>query len=286
MNGGKKLVRTALGAGKWFPGNRIELQSMIRHFLEEAHPPVIPGPVTGIVAPHAGYVYSGKVAASAYKALQASFEHQPMPEVTVILGFGHRGSFRGVALMDGNTFATPLGTTPLDTDAVAFLTATDPRITVDYRPHIGEHSAENQIPFLQTVLNDTPLVIGLIGSHDPAILETLANALVKLADRKRTLVVASSDMLHDPSYELVRKTDLATLKKVTAMDVPGILRSWDYTQQVFCGIAPVVTTMHYARQQGCTKAVILRYRNSGDDFPESRGQWVVGYGAIAFPCAA
>lgn len=286
MNGGKRLVRTALGAGKWFPGNRLELQTMIRHFMEDAHPPAVSEPIAGIIAPHAGYVYSGPVAASAYKALKASVEHHAAPELTVVLGFGHRGSFRGVALMDGNTFATPLGPIPLDSESAAFLTDADPRIAVDYRPHIGEHSAENQIPFLQTIFPDTPLVIGLIGSHDPAVLEALATALVKLSGRKRTLVVASSDMLHDPNHELVRKTDLATLKKVTTMDVPGVMRAWDFTQQVFCGIAPVVTTMQYARQQGCTKAVILRYRNSGDDFPESRGQWVVGYGAVAFPVAA
>jgi AmmeMemoRadiSam system protein B len=157
---------------------------------------------------------------------------------------------------------------------------------VDYRPHIGEHSAENQIPFLQAILPATPLVIALIGSHEPAILDALAAALRKLSREKTILVVASSDMLHDPDYDHVRKTDQATLKKVAAMDITGVLRSWNYTQQVFCGIAPVVTAMKFAGHQGCSKAVILRYRNSGDQFPESRGQWVVGYSAIAFPVAS
>lgn len=282
----KKLIRSAMGAGKWFPASRIELQAMIRDFMEEAHPPPVEGCITGIIAPHAGYIYSGPVAATAYKSVRDNIASHSTPDASIVLGFGHRGSFRGIALMDGNTFATPLGLTPLDCESAAFLTASDPRITVDYRPHIGEHSAENQIPFLQTILPETPMVIGLIGSHDPTLIEVLASSLVKLSKKKKILVIASSDMLHDPSYDLVRKTDIATLKKVTSMDISGVLRAWDFTQQVFCGIAPVVTTMQYASHLGCARAVTLRYRNSGDDFPESRGQWVVGYGAVAFPVTA
>jgi len=282
MNGEKRLVRTALGAGKWFPSSRYELQSMIHSYLEDVIVPGIKGRIAAVIAPHAGYIYSGPVAAGTYKALKENAQTAGQPETTVVLGFSHRGSFRGVALMDGNTFATPLGQTPLDVESASFLTHTDPRITVDYRPHIGEHSAENQVPFLQTIFPGTALLLGLIGSHDPAILDTLATALRKLSLKKKVIVVASSDMLHDANYDLVRKTDQATLKKVVAMDITGVLKAWNYTQQVFCGIAPVVTAMKYALQQGCTKATVLRYRNSGDDFPESRGQWVVGYSAVAF----
>lgn len=281
----KRLVRTALGAGKWFPGNRNELQAAIRNYLEDSVVPEIQGRVVAIISPHAGYQYSGPVAAASYEAVKENIQSHPAPDLVIVLGFNHRTSFRGVALMDGNTFATPLGQTPLDVEAAALLTGADPRISVDYRPHIGEHSAENQIPFIQTILPMTPLVIALIGSHDPAILDALAASIQKLARKRTPLIVASSDMLHDPNYELVRKTDQATLKKVMAMDITGVMRSWNFTQQVFCGIAPVITAMKCAQQQGCTKAVTLRYRNSGDQFPESRGQWVVGYGAIAFPTA-
>lgn len=282
MKGDKLLIRTAIGAGKWFPGNRFELGSMVRNYLEEAVVPDIKGRIVAMVAPHAGYLYSGPVAATAYKAVQENILSHPAPDLAIVLGFSHKESFRGVALIDGNTFATPLGQTPLDVESAAFLTAADPRITIDYHPHIGEHSAENQIPLIQATLPKAALIMALIGSHDPGTLDSLAAAIQKLALKKSLLVVASSDMLHDPNYELVRKTDQATLKKVTAMDITGILRSWNYTQQVFCGIAPVVTAMKYAQQEGCTKATVLRYRNSGDQFPESRGQWVVGYSAVAF----
>ena len=89
-------------------------------------------------------------------------------------------------------------------------------------------------------------------------------------------------MLHDASYELVRKTDQQTLRNLVAMDVTGLLREWDYGRQILCGVGPVVAAITYARGRGIKQGILLRYRNSGDDHPKSRGQWVVGYGAVAF----
>ena len=282
MNAVRRIVRPLLGAGKWFPGGRAELAGVTERFIADACIQPLAGPIVALVAPHAGYLYSGPVAGYAYRALRENAAEHRAPETAIVLGFSHRGSFRGVALMDGDAIVSPLGETPLDAEAAAILTAADPRIAPDYRPHVGEHSAENQVPFLQTVLPGTALVMLLIGQHDADLIEALAAALVKLAAKKKILVIASSDMLHDPDYERVRKTDQATLRKVAAMDALGVMRDWDYSQQVFCGIAPVVTAMKYARAQGCQKASVLRYRNSGDDHPESRGQWVVGYSAVAF----
>lgn len=255
---------------------------MVTGFVEEAMPPTLDRRLLGIIAPHAGYIYSGPVAGYAYRTIRDNAEAFGAPDTAVVLGFGHRESFRGVVLMDGSAFTTPLGAAPLDTEAATQLMAADPRIALDYRPHMGEHSAENQVPFLQHVLPATPLVIALIGSHDPSLADALTAALLKLAAKKKILVVASSDMLHDPDYERVKKTDAATLRKVVDLDITGVMRDWDYSQQVFCGLAPVITLMSFARQQGGTRGVVLRYRNSGDDHPESRGQWVVGYGAVAF----
>ena len=282
MSVARRIVRPLLGAGRWFPGGRDELRGVVEQFIAEAHVPPGAGRMVGLIAPHAGYVYSGPVAGYAFRALRENAAEHGAPDVAVVLGFSHRGSFRGVAIMDGDAIVSPLGETPLDADAAAFLTAADPRLVPDYKPHVGEHSAENQVPFLQTVLPETPLVLLLIGQHDADLMEALAAVLRKLAVKKSILVIASSDMLHDPDYERVRKTDQATLRKVAAMDAVGVMREWDYSQQVFCGIAPVVTAMKYAQARGCQKASVLRYRNSGDDHPESRGQWVVGYSAVAF----
>lgn len=282
MKNERQITRTALGAGRWFPGQREELAKMVGKFIDEAKPTKQPGRIVGLIAPHAGYVYSGPVAGYAYRAARDNAAKAGSPDVAVVLGFSHRESFRGVALMDGSTFTTPLGAATLDTAAADELISTDPRIVLDYRPHMGEHSAENQIPFLQVALPTTPLVIALIGSHDPDLIAALTSALDKLAQNKKVLVIASSDMLHDPDYERVRKTDQNTLRHVAALDIMGVMREWDHDQQVFCGLAPVVAAMTFARQQGSREGLVLRYRNSGDDHPESRGQWVVGYGAVAF----
>lgn len=250
--------------------------------MEDAYVPEIKGRIVAALSPHAGYVYSGAVAGYVFRAIRDNTRAAPPPETVVVMGFSHRTPFRGVAVMDGTSVSSPLAETPIDGEAVAFLREADPRIAPDYKPHIGEHSAENLVPFIQSALPSASLVLLLIGTHDTALMDALSAVLTRLSQRKRILVLASSDMLHDPDYDRVRKTDQSTLRKVTDMDTTAVMRAWDYTQQVFCGIAPVVTAMKYARDQGCSKATVLRYRNSGDDNPETRGQWVVGYGAVAF----
>jgi len=282
MNTKNQITRPALGAGKWFPGLQAPLKDILTEQLENAFIPEVKKPILAVIAPHAGYVYSGPTAAYTYRTIQENSVIHGAPDTVVVLGFSHRDPIQGIALMDGDGFSTPLGTTPLDKDSAGLLLKADSRIKFDYRPHMGEHSLENQVPFIQTVLPSAALIMAMIGPRDMELLGTLAAALKKLADKKKILVVASSDMLHDPSYERVRKTDQATLRKVIGMDIQGIMHDWDYSHQIFCGIGPVITAMSYAQQQGCKKAILLRYRNSGDDFPESRGEWVVGYGAVAF----
>lgn len=282
MNTIRRVVRRTLGAGKWFPGIRSELATVIRAHLDNALPPPLGGPLVALVAPHAGYLYSGPVAGYAYRVVRDQAEAGQRPDTVVVLGFSHHGDTQGVALMEGDALASPLGETALDADAANLLAAADPRIIADYRPHNGEHSLENQVPFIQTVLPEASLVMALVGERDSSLLDALAHALQTLAAKKRILVVASSDMLHDASHERVRKTDHATLRKMLAMDTTGLLHDWDYSQQILCGIGPVVAAMRYACLQSIAKGTLLKYRNSGDDHPECRGQWVVGYGAVAF----
>jgi len=156
------------------------------------------------------------------------------------------------------------------------------RVLAVLSPHAGEHSAENQIPFVQAVLPGARLVVGLIGDRDPRTIEETALALKALAQIRRIAVVGSTDLLHDPDYDRVARTDRGTLEKIVALDARGLEKSWDFSQQVCCGIAPVLTVMRYVREMGCDKGKLLSYRNSGDDDLASRGTWVVGYGAVAF----
>jgi len=277
-----RVVRRAMGSDRWFPGNKAELASMVSNFIEKAESPKIESRIVGVIAPHAGYIYSGKVAGYTFRTVRDNARAGHKPETVVILGFSHRAGFQGVALMDGDAIETPIGSATLDKDAASILAQNRPTIFPEYAPHNGEHSAENEIPFVQTALPDAKLVVALIGEHSPATIKELVAGLSELAKKKQILVVASSDMLHDADYDLVSKTDKATLAKVAAMDSVGLMKSWSYSSQVFCGIGPVETVMQFAEAQGCKKGTVLHYRNSGDDFPDSRGSWVVGYGAVAF----
>jgi len=285
MNAPVKLVHHAYGAGRWFPGTAGALRQAVQRYLDAAPPAAVPGRIVGAIAPHAGYEYSGAVAGHVFRALR----DQPpaeQPQTVVVLGGSHQARFAHVALLDGEALATPLGATELDREAAELLTAASPRIRPDHRPHVGEHSAENQIPFVQVALPAARLVVALLGEYAPATVEALTRALTELAARRRIAVVASSDMLHDPSYERVCATDRATLRKVAALDVAGVVADWSGDRQVFCGLAPVAVAMQFARACGCQRGTVLAYRNCGDDYPETRGHWVVGYGAVVFAVGA
>jgi AmmeMemoRadiSam system protein B len=283
----RRVVRRAHGSGRWFPGTKRQLESMVEGYIEAAEVPAIKGRIVAAIAPHAGYVYSGKVAGHTFRAVRDHAAAGHKPEVVVVVGFTHGMSFRGVALMDGAALATPMGEIALDGASAKVLAGQSKRIFLDYRPHDrglrgAEHSAENEVPFVQAALPGVPVVIALMGEHSADTLSDLVAALVVLAREKRILVVASTDLLHDPDYDRVTKTDKATLKLVAALDHEALAKAWSPSSQVCCGIGPVLAAMQFAEAQGAKAGTVLHYRNSGDDHPESRGSWVVGYGAVVF----
>jgi len=286
MNAGnERIVRRAVGAGQWFPGDRGELQAAVDGYLAEAQPPAVHGRIVAAIAPHAGYQYSGKVAGYTFRAIRDNARESGAPETVVVIGFAHRVPVRGVALLDGDALATPLRETALDKEAAHWLTQSNAVLRLYSRPHAGEWSAENQIPFVQTALPEAKLVVALMGDHEPRTVDALLAALGDLARKRKILVVASTDLLHDPDYDLVTKTDQVTLGQIGALDYTGLAKRWQGDFQVCCGIGPVLTALRFAAAQGCQTGTVLRYRNSGDDVPSSRGSWVVGYGAVVFAAA-
>jgi hypothetical protein len=280
--GEQQVINKTYGSGRWFPGSRAELVTAVEGYMASAELQPVSGRIVGGIAPHAGYVYSGPVAGYTFRALQENAARVGMPEVVVILGFNHRGGLPGVSLMDGDAIATPIGETALDREAGSVLVAASDRIRFDSRPHEGEHSAENEIPFAQVALPEARLVVGLIGDHDMETFDALASALHQLSQRTRIVVVASTDLLHDASYERVSHTDRTTLQQIADLDERGLRNAWSPAEQICCGIGPVLTLLKYARLQGVESGTLMKYRNSGDDHPESRGSWVVGYGSVVF----
>ena len=282
--GNTSAIRMAHRDGRWFPGLRPELEAMLREFLGKANPAPVNGRIVAAIAPHAGYIYSGPVAGYTFRAIRDNAATNGKPDTVVILGFSHRGGFPGVALLDGASVETPLGGVAIDMITATELAESSPRIAFSSAPHADEHSAENEIPFVQAALPGTKIVVGLMGDHDEKTVNDLVKALVAASAKRSLLVVASTDLLHDADYERVRKTDGETLAIITSMNAAKLAARWSYSEQVCCGIGPVLTVMKYAEAMGCGKGTLLHYRNSGDDYPESRGQWVVGYGAVV--CAS
>ncbi len=275
------IVRQAFGAGRWFPAGREELTHIVERYIETADIPSVSERILAGISPHAGYPYSGKVAGYTFRAIRESAKKYGCDTV-VILGGCHRVSFEGVAVMDGDSIETPVGSTSLDKNAADILTKTGPRVKLDYSPHMGEHSAENEIPFAQCALPDAKLVVGLIGDHNSKTLDDLQHALTALSELRQIIVVASTDLLHDADYNLVSKTDAATMALIAGMEHEKLEENWSFGNQTCCGISAVLAAMRFAESQGVVKGTQLCYCNSGDDFPESRGNWVVGYGSVVF----
>lgn len=282
-NKNQQVIRRTHGDGHWFPSDKAALSKMVNKYIDAAQVSPIKGRIIGAISPHAGYEYSGAIAGYVFRAIKDQAAKGEAPDTVVILGLSHKGGCCGVTLMDGDAIQSPLGETALDKEATVLLTSNRPAVCLDYTPHKGEHSAENQIPFVQTVLPNARLVVGLIGDHDPKTCNELNAGLMELAQKRKLLVIASSDLLHDPDYNLVTRTDHASLKNVAAMKTQELLENWSYENQIFCGMAAVAVTMRFAEKQGCREGIVLRYSNTGDDYPDSRGKWVVGYGAVVFP---
>jgi AmmeMemoRadiSam system protein B len=233
--------------------------------LDAAELPDMPAP-KALVAPHAGYVYSGPVAGSAYATLAA---HAEAISRVVLLGPSHRVPFNGLACSGTGRFLTPLGT--VDVDRAAYGAVEDlPQVRAFEAPYEGEHCLEVQLPFLQLVLADFRIVPFLVGE---ATTDEVAEVLERLWGGVETLILVSSDLSHFLPYERARETDAATSRAIES------LRPEEIGYDQACGRVPLNGLLRVAQRHGL-EAVTLDLRSSGDT-AGARDQ-VVGYGAWAF----
>lgn len=256
-------IRSAALAGLFYPDDAAALRAAVRGLLAAAQAGPAP---KALIAPHAGYVYSGPVAASVYARLTAA---RGRIHRVVLLGPAHRAAFDGLALSGAAAFATPLGEVPLDAVAAASLQAL-PQVRVLDAAHRAEHSLEVQLPFLQETLGDFTLVPLVVGDATP---EEVSAVLDTLWGGEETLIVISSDLSHYHEYATARRRDAATTRAIEA------LRPQDIAREDACGRLPVGGLLLCARRRGL-RVETLDLRNSGDTAgPRDR---VVGYGAWAF----
>lgn len=257
-------VRPPAVAGTFYPGDARELRTAVQGFLAEA---TASGPAPkAMIAPHAGYIYSGAVAATVYARLR---DARTEIEQVVLLGPAHREPVRGLAAPSANAFATPLGEVQVDRDALEQVLALA-QVQVQDSAHRLEHSLEVHLPFLQEVIERFTLVPLVAGE---ATGEEVAEVLETLWDGPRTLIVISSDLSHYHDYETARRLDSETSRAIEALAPEDI----GYEQA--CGRVPINGLLTIAAKLGL-KAETLDLRNSGDT-AGSRAQ-VVGYGAYVF----
>lgn len=261
---GPRRTRPPAVAGTFYPESSETLRFTVESLLCEVPAPTDPPP-KAIIAPHAGYLYSGPIAASAFQAVAAAA--QQIKRV-ILLGPSHFVLLRGLGMPDTNHFATPLGEVPIDPEAAGAAMRL-PQVRVQPDAHAREHSLEVELPFLQVLLGDFTLLPLVVGEAEP---EEVAEVLDRLWGGPETLLVISSDLSHYLPYAAAREVDRATADEILAFGGPLDPRQ-------ACGARPVNGLLLAAKRRGMTSA-LLDLRNSGDTAGDR--DRVVGYGAFAF----
>lgn len=253
-------------AGLFYPGDSATLKRDIHDYLASASPgSPLPHPPKAVIVPHAGYVYSGPVAASAYASLVS---RRGQIHRVVLLGPTHRVAVRGLALPGTAAFETPLGQIPVDTAAVEQLRGM-PQVTTSPAAHALEHSLEVQLPFLQEVLGSFTLVPLAVGEASP---NAVADVLDVLWGGLETLIVISSDLSHYHSYQQATRLDTDTCAAIQDL-------RRDLHHEQACGATPINGLLEVARRRHLTP-YRLDLRNSGDTAGDK--SHVVGYASFAF----
>ena len=268
-------IKRSLIAGSWYPGNSQVLRRDIIHYFDNVPDAAFAGQILGLVAPHAGYMYSGQVAAHAYRQIKGQTY-----DAVFVIGPSHRSYFRGVSLFKLGGYETPLGIVNVHQDAAERLMEQDPRIVFLPDVHLQEHSVEIQLPFLQVALGEFLFIPLIMGEQDYETCRVLADAIVKSSKDKKILIVGSSDLSHYHSYEQATKMDSLIINHLRKMDERGLMRDLENGSGEACGGGPAAVTMMVAKQLGANAAAVLKYANSGDVTGDRSG--VVGYAAAIF----
>jgi AmmeMemoRadiSam system protein B/AmmeMemoRadiSam system protein A len=237
--------------------------------------------IFGVIAPHAGYIYSGQTAAFAYSALQNKNK-----QLVILLGPSHRYHVKGFSVYDKGEWETPLGKVKIDEDFASGLKSRSELIVNEPEAHSQEHSIEVQLPFLQKVLGDFKIVPIVFNTDQPSLLELIATALSEeLKDRESWVIVASSDLYHGYNYGKAGEVTDEVNKYISGFDYEGLL---EYDREMrqsgvcaACGCSAIAVLMQVMKNLGVDEVKLLESTSSGDVTGDKSG-YVVGYGAWQF----
>lgn len=283
-------IREPAVAGIFYPAGEMALRDQIEScFLSPLGPGSLPQvassgerQILGLVCPHAGYIYSGTIAAHAYACLA----EDGLPEIAVIIGPNHRSFMPAVALTDEDAWSTPLGDIDIDHDVSRRIIEAYPSAKASADVHRGEHSLEVQVPFLQYLselagksIRIVPLLLGSSGmSEATACVENLSDAIVSAVDGKNVVLIASTDFSHYETGESAGSKDSRAISSIVTLDERGLLRTVELYGITMCGVLPTAVTIAACKKLGAVKAKRIAYGNSGDT--SGNYEEVVGYGAV------
>jgi hypothetical protein len=271
VTGSSSSVRRSVIAGSWYPGDPRQLRATLEGFIENVPLQPLEGELVGLVAPHAGYVYSGQVAAYAYAQLRGTAFSR-----VIVVAPVHRAYPGRFGVTDKAYYETPLGLVPVDAELVQ---AIERNAKLNRVPQDTEHSLEIQLPFLQHVLGDFTLAPIMMGDQDWDSAAELGQALAEAVDEDTALLVASTDLSHFHRYEVAVQLDQMVLDCITAYDPEGLAGTLSMRKAEACGGGPVAAVMVAAEKLGADRAVLLKYMNSGDVTGDRSS--VVGYASAA-----
>lgn len=261
-------VRQPWVAGAFYPAQpeslRRTIESCFKHPLGPGRLPEEPTKkkkIISIVSPHAGYMYSGPVAAHGYYHLS----REPAPETVIVLGPNHSGRGSPVSMWGSGEWRTPMGSVEIDADLATQLFKASDLIDLDETAHLREHSIEVQLPFLQYIYGpDFKLIPICMGFQDLETSREVGRALAEVTGGRSTLIVASTDMTHQEPQSLAEKKDQMVIDGILALDEEAVISSVKRERITMCGYGPVSAALVSSKIQGARWAQLLAYHTSGD----------------------
>ena len=278
-------IRKPVVAGAFYEANKEELIKRIEWCFKHKLGPGKLSPkeeikkrnTIGIISPHAGYIYSGPIAANGYYELSK----EEKPEIVIVIGPNHHGLGKPVSIFPGGYWETPLGKVEVPKDLVKKITNKCRIIDIDEMAHLYEHSIEVQLPFLQYIYgNDFKLIPIVMLVQNPDVAIDIGDALSEIVSTKKAIVIASTDFTHYEPHDMVIKKDNEGIKKILNMDIRGLYDVIFEKNLTMCGYGGVMVLMEIAKKLNAQIVETLRHSTSGEitgDYSQ-----VVGYASIAF----
>jgi MEMO1 family protein len=275
----KNSVRQPAVAGTFYPGEENELRNMILEMLQQTSTEQIENHIVGIISPHAGYTYSGKVAAEAYKQIEIS-----KYDNVIVIAPSHFEYFDGCSIYFGN-YETPLGIVSTNIEIADSIVSKSPAIMNASKGHFQEHSLEVQIPFLQICLRDFKLIPVVMGKQDYLTAKELSNAVYAVLsdpafENQRTLIVGSSDLSHYYPAKIAKEMDGIVINDIEEFDEKRLFEDIDSKRCEACGYGAMISTMMIAKTLGATNSKVLSHGTSGETSQDYNS--VVGYVSSIF----